>query len=100
MYITDKKIKQCLISFIRHRYGISVEINRVYVFRYENYNGVGRDIYSVSKYPGYVCEPIPYNIPADEVDRWGMILSRKEKIEKIRENGNKEGHRRMDRCKV
>ena len=89
MYITDKKTKQCVASYIRHRYGAGVESNRIYVFKYNYDWDVSRSEYSVTKYKDYICNPFPERIPAKEIDNWGMILSRKEKIEKIRKNGSK-----------
>lgn len=90
MYITDKKTKQCVTSYIRHKYGASLEINRIYVFKY-NYTPfkVSQNVYTVTKYKEYESSPFPEQIPAEEVDKWGIILLRKEKIEKLRNNGSK-----------
>ena len=97
MYITDKKIKQCICSYIRHKYGVDVNPQRIYVFKNEYNWGDFRCEYTISKYKGYNIEQIPEIIPSKEIDQWGMILSRKEKIEKIQKNGNKQGHRGMVR---
>lgn len=89
MYITDKKIKQNVASYIRHRYGVSIESNRIYVFKYDYEWDINRNEYSISKYKECVCDPFPDRIPAKEIDRWGIILSRKDKINKIRSDRNR-----------
>ena len=89
MYITDKKTKQCICSYIRHRYGVNIESNRVYIF-FTHYPAFDwEDHYSIRNYPGYNVGLYPENIISKEIDRWGIILSRKDKINKIRENGSK-----------
>jgi hypothetical protein len=76
---------------------VDVNPQRIYVFR-NLYVGavVNRDEYSINNYKGYYPGNVPDIISAEEVDKWGVILSRKEKIEKIKESGSKKGHRRMD----
>ena len=88
MYITDKETKQCICSYIRHRYGAGIELNRIYVFRYDYDWNRGKDEYLIHKYKGSDIQSFPESIPVKEVDMWGIILSRKEKINKIRENGS------------
>lgn len=90
MYIIDKKIKQYVCSYIRHRYGVSLIPNRIYVFKY-NYLGIIYPIYTITKYKDYITDSFPDNIDANEVDKWGIVLSRKEKINKIRKNGSLQG---------
>jgi hypothetical protein len=89
MYITDKRFKQGLCSYIKYVYGIEVEPNRIYVFKYD-YLGLKSPVYSITKYEGYHLSGLIQNtFSAVEVDKWGVILSRKEKIEKIKNNGSR-----------
>ena len=89
MYITDKRFKQGLCSYIKHIYGVEVEPNRIYVFKYD-YLGLKSPVYSITKYEGYhTSSRIPDTFSSDEVDKWGVILSRKDKINKIRDGRNR-----------
>ena len=90
MYIIDKKTKQCVTSYIRYKYGANLEINRIYVFKYDYEWDVNKNEYVINKYKGYESNSFPERIPAKEIDIWGIILSRKEKIDKIRNNGSKQ----------
>jgi hypothetical protein len=90
MYITDLKTKQQVVSYIRHKYGANIVTNRIYVFRYDyHWHPSTPNEYTVQAYKGYECSPFPERIPVVEVEKWGIILSRKDKIEKIRKNGNR-----------
>ena len=89
MYVTDKKTKQYVASYIRHRYGVDIESNRIYIFKYDYGWDINRSEYTITKYKGYVSSSFPDRIPMKEINRWGVILSRKEKIQKIRINGSK-----------
>jgi hypothetical protein len=91
MYVTDKKVKQWITSYLRYKYDVSIEPNRIYVFKNDYNWDISRNEYVIHKYKSYVSNPFPERIPSKEVDDWGMILSRKEKIEKIRNNGSKQG---------
>lgn len=96
MYVTDNKTKLYLCSYIRHRYGVDVNHQRIYVFK-DEYKGavINRSEYTIRNYKGYYPGNVPDIIPSEEVDKWGVILSRKEKIEKIKGNGDKKGHRKL-----
>ena len=89
MYITDKRLKQGLCSYLKYVYGLDVNPTRIYVFKYD-YLGLTSPVYSITKYKGYLVGGIiPDTVSADEVDKWGVILSRKDKIKKIRNGRNR-----------
>lgn len=88
MYITDKRFKQGLCSYIKYTYGVEVEPNRIYVFKYDYSWDTTRSEYAITQYKECVGDPFPSRIPANEVDKWGMILSRKDKINKIKSKYN------------
>jgi hypothetical protein len=90
MYVTDKKVKQWITSYLRYKYDVNIEPNRIYVFKNDYSWDMNRNEYVIRKYQSCVSNPFPESIPSKEVDDWGMILSRKEKIEKIRDNGSKQ----------
>ena len=85
MYITDRKTKQCVASYIKHTYDVNLELNRIYVFKFDYYyTDQPCNEYTIRKYNGYISRPFPEAISGVEIDKWGMVLSRKDKIEKIR----------------
>jgi hypothetical protein len=90
MYIIDKKTKQGIVHYIKYKYGVEFETNRIYVF-YDDYTSFydmsGRIIFYVRRYKGYFpenYEKVPEEINAKDVLEIGMLLERKDKINKIK----------------
>lgn len=90
MYITDKKHRQIIISYIKFKHKLDLDMNRLYIFRYEYLDNIFPSYYTISAYKGYITEWYPHNLDANEVDMWGELILRKEKIDKIRNNGSKQ----------
>jgi len=89
MYIIDKKIKQGISHYIKYKYGVEFDYNRIYVFNYDYSTYVkGReDEFIVKRYKGYFPENyeiVPETIIGDDILKFGMLLARKDKIEKIK----------------
>ena len=90
MYIFDKKTKKGIVHYIKHKYGVEYDPNCIYVF-YEDYTSFhdmsDRIIFYVRRCKDYFpkdYEKVPEEIKAKDVVELGMLLERKDKIEKIK----------------
>lgn len=88
-YITDKKTKQHICSYIRYRYNVNLYPHQICVFRNESsWDYDYANNYIVRKCKDCDVGYFPVTILLKEVDNWGIILSRKEKIKKIKNIGS------------